>query len=77
MRTTTCPKCNKEKKVIRYERDDPVLSCGHILTIDDQLVRDLGEDGMFEAIRDEVYSIMRKERISYRQAVKVFWSKAP
>lgn len=73
MRTTTCPKCDKNAEVVHYVRDDPVLSCGHTLTLVDQLERDKTKDGVYEVIRDEVYGIMRNQGIPYRQAVKVFW----
>lgn len=73
MRTTTCPKCDKNVGVVHYVRDDPVLSCGHVLTLVDQLERDKTKDGVYEVIRDEVYDIMRNQGIPYRQAVKVFW----
>lgn len=38
MRTTHCAACGEEKKIVGFKRDDPILECGHILTIDVQIM---------------------------------------
>lgn len=40
MRSTNCVVCQEEKAIVGFERDDPVLECGHTLTIEAQLSRD-------------------------------------
>jgi hypothetical protein len=36
MKTTRCVICKCEKKVVGFKKDDPILECGHILTVQDQ-----------------------------------------
>jgi len=40
MRSTDCVICQEKKAIIGFDRDDPVLECGHTLTIDAQISRD-------------------------------------
>ncbi len=34
MKLVFCPFCNDLKAIVRFKRDDPVLDCGHVLTIE-------------------------------------------
>jgi len=64
-----CATCGKMNKVVQYERDDPILCCGHKLTLHDDL-----SDDIFMILRGEVYRIMREYDLSYKHASHVFWS---
>jgi hypothetical protein len=55
MRTTKCPFCDTEQSIIDYDRDDPVLSCGHTLTMSAQDERDKQIEEIYVAIRDLIY----------------------
>jgi len=43
MRITRCAICKNEKKVIGFQKDDPILECGHLLTVQDQRLNELDE----------------------------------
>jgi hypothetical protein len=45
MKTTRCVICKCEKKVVGFKQDDPILECGHVLTVQDQEI-----DEIFSAI---------------------------
>jgi uncharacterized Zn finger protein (UPF0148 family) len=40
---TFCPHCQKHVQIESFFRDDPVMSCGHVLMIEDQIARDQAE----------------------------------
>jgi hypothetical protein len=51
MKITRCVICKSEKKVIGFQKDDPILECGHLLTVRDQeldeisqVISEIGED---------------------------------
>lgn len=69
----TCHICHKKLKTVSFDRDDPVLTCGHIQRVSGQKDRDEIREGLYVAMRDEVYAIMRSLKISYDEAVQAFW----
>jgi hypothetical protein len=75
MRTIKCPLCKTNQSLAHYKKDDPVLSCGHIITL--KLLEPTEEirDGLYRALRDEIYDIMRKQKICLKEALKLFWNK--
>jgi hypothetical protein len=68
MEMTKCPICNTEQEIIAFDRDDPVLLCGHTLTIELQEKRDEFVNACMNALRDVTYSYMRKHKLSYVEA---------
>jgi hypothetical protein len=51
MKMTRCVICRCEKKITRFQQDNPILECGHILTVRDQeldeisqVIAKIGED---------------------------------
>ena len=68
METTRCPICNTIQEVISFHKDDPVLLCGHTLTVELQDKRDEIVDILANAQRDMVYRYMRKYKLSYAEA---------
>jgi hypothetical protein len=72
MRRTQCPYCNKPQIVTGYNRDDPILACGHILTIEQQLKRDEISEILTTAMTCSVYKLMRNNKLSYKDAVKIY-----
>jgi hypothetical protein len=72
MRQTKCPICKSIRHVLGYSRDNPVLSCGHVLDIDQQIKRDEIKDILQQAITCSVYQIMREKRVSYTKAKELY-----
>jgi len=70
MRSLFCGTCKKFKNIVSFERDNPVLLCGHIIT---ESRNELLSQGIYSIIREKVYDIMREDKISYKDAVKKFW----
>ena len=68
MRTTLCPHCEKEIEVVGYKRDDPVLACGHVLSIQAQLERDAIANGIMNSFRYLILEEMKASNISYKDA---------
>jgi hypothetical protein len=67
-RITTCPTCNQKVKITGYKRDDPILACGHILNIEDQLQRDEVQNGITMAFYCLILEEMKLKNISYKEA---------
>ena len=68
MRQLQCPVCQVRKEITHYDHDNPVLECGHKYTSFNE-ERDL----VYCHLRDEVYDIMRENRVSYKEATYLFW----
>ena len=50
MKITRCVICRCEKKVVGFNNDDPILECGHILTVQDQDREDREVDMIFATV---------------------------
>ena len=59
METIRCVICKCEKKVVGFKQDDPILECGHILTVRDQEL---------DSIRNIVADICRGSEKEYLDA---------
>lgn len=66
MRETFCPICNTPETVLRYEKDDPVLSCGHQLLV--EMACESLSDVFDQATRDHAIKLMKEEKITFKQA---------
>jgi len=75
MRHTTCPICKQKKAITGYHRDNPRLSCGHILTMKRQEKRDELKQDLYEALRNITYELMREEHLDYMQAQRTMLGK--
>jgi hypothetical protein len=72
MRRTFCPCCNKAQVIVDFNRDDPILACGHILTIEQQLKRDEISEILTSAMTYSIYKLMRTNGLGYQDATKKY-----
>ena len=72
MRKIFCTVCHKYKSINHYDRDNPVLFCGHVKEISDSdpVVE---VDAVYKTIRDEIYRIMRDHNVTYEEAKDILW----
>ena len=71
MRKIFCTVCHKYKSISHYDRDNPVLFCGHVKEIlNDDLVE---VDAVYKTIRDEIYRIMKDYNVTYEEAKEILW----
>ena len=75
MRNTWCPFCKKHRGVVSYQKDDPVLTCGHVITYESTKSRNELAEGVYSALRDIVYEIMQEDKVSFEQAERMFWDR--
>jgi hypothetical protein len=68
MRQTKCPTCDCNVDIIGFDRDDPVMACGHKLTIDAQLERDEIKEGIKFIITTEANNRAKALHIPYLEA---------
>ena len=69
MRKIRCPICGKREDIYAYDRDNPMLFCGHTKKIN----IDSETDAVYCTIRDEIYRIMRDYNVSYEEAKEILW----
>jgi len=71
MRQTKCHHCNCNVNIIGFDRDDPILACGHKLTINEQLERDEIKEGIKIIITAEAHDRAKLFNISYLEAEQI------
>lgn len=67
-----CGLCQNNKKVVGYVRDDPMLECGHVHTIENSPDAEL-IDRLYVNVRDRMLEIMRRENITWKEAMRRYW----
>jgi len=72
MRQTKCPRCGGRKQVVAYRRDDPLLECGHVLTIDEQLERDEMKLMARDFLHHAALLTMKLRGVGYAKALEMF-----
>lgn len=68
-----CPVCGVVGGVVGYCRDDPVLGCGHVVSLVGQGDRRVFVDEVEQLLLVEVGGIMRRCGVGYRRAVELLW----
>lgn len=66
MKKIFCPICKEYHETTSFDRDDPVLKCGHKFTIEMQ-TNELCEM-LVVGMRDHAIKLMREQDISYKAA---------
>ena len=64
-----CNTCDISCDTIGFDRDDPILACGHTITKINYM-----NDVIYTILRDEIYALMHKRNMSYTDAKNMFWS---
>jgi hypothetical protein len=68
-----CPICGLNSEVVSYHRDDPVLDCGHIVSLEAQGVRRVFIDEVEQLLLVKTRSIMHRCNVGYRRALELLW----
>jgi hypothetical protein len=57
-----CPTCLTPKEITGYHRDDPILECGHVKTLEKVSTRVM--------IEEAILYVMQKENVDYAEACR-------
>jgi len=67
---TQCAICQQEKEITGFHRDDPIMECGHILTIDVQIMLET-VNKLEEFCHNRVTEVMNELHIDHNTAEKM------
>jgi len=72
-----CPICKTSKQILEYRKDNPLLECGHLVTLEIMQKHDQNYLLIREAILTSIRFDMVDKNISHREAQKSFFKDWP